>query len=72
MKVFIRKNGATTFLLVYGHRSRLDMELLEYIYNHAHEWAVVISVTCGTALCQVEDIPEQNVSYNMASVLRKR
>ena len=48
------------------------MELLEYIYNTAHEWAVVIGAPYGTALQQVGDIPEQNGSYTMALVVRKR
>ena len=53
MKVFNGKNGAIPLLLIDGHMLRMDMELLEYIYNHADEWAVVIRVPCGTALWQV-------------------
>ena len=72
MKVFNRKDGATPLLLIDGHMSRLEMELLEYICNPKHEWAVVIGVPYGTALWQVGDSPNHNGSYNMASVVRKR
>ena len=50
MEVFRRQEGATPFLRIDGHRLRLEMELLEYIYNTAHEWAVVIGAPYGTAL----------------------
>ena len=71
MEVFNRQEGATPFILIDGYRSRLEMGFLEYICNPAHEWAVVIGVPYGTALWQVGDIPEQNGSYNMASVMIK-
>ena len=38
----------------------------------AHEWAVCIGVTYGTALWQVGKSAEQNVHFNMASVVEKR
>ena len=66
--VFNWQEGATPFLLIDGHRSRLDMEFLEYFCNPTHEWAVVMGVPYGTALWKVGDIPEQNGSNNMASV----
>ena len=47
------------------------MEFLEYICNPAHEWEFVIGVPCRTALWKVGDSPDQNGSYNMASVVRK-
>ena len=72
MEVFNWKDGATPFLLIYGHMSRMEVELLEYICNPAHEWALVTGLTYRTALWQVGDSPEQNGSYNMASVVRKR
>ena len=38
----------------------------------AHEWAVCIGVPYGTALWQVGKSAEQNVHFNMASVVEKR
>ena len=66
MKVFKRKDGATPLLLIDGHMSRLEMELLEYICNTAHEWAVMIDIPYRIALWKVGDSPKQNGRYNMA------
>ena len=59
-------------MLVDGHGSRFELPFLRYISNDSHEWTVVIGVPYGTALWQVGDSPEQNGSFNMASVAIKK
>ena len=72
LKVYDRSTGAKPFLLLDGHRSRLEYSFLEYVCNPDHEWVICIGVPYGTAVWQVGDSPEQNGSFNMASVVRKR
>ena len=67
-----RENGVKPLLLVDGHGSRFEIPFLRYISDDAHEWTVVIGVPYGTALWQVGDSPEQNGSFNMASVQVKK
>ena len=70
--MFDRSTGLKPFLLLDGHRSRLEYIFLQYICNPAHEWVICIGVPYGTAVCQVGDSPEQNGSYNLASIVQKR
>ena len=64
------------FLVLNGHGSRLQMPFLRYINTREDQWVVVcIGVPYGTALCQVQDLEEQNGSHEgktaIAPVLRK-
>ena len=67
LEVFDRKeDGASPFLLLDGHSSRLEMPFLQYINDPKDHWIACIGVPYGTALWQVGDSKEQNGSFNIA------
>ena len=67
-----RINNIKPVIPLDGHGCRFELPFLSYIHDPSHEWVVVIGVPYGTALWQVGDSPEQNGSFNMVSVRKKR
>ena len=59
-------NGHTPFLLVDGHNSHFQLDLLHYVIDPTHKRAVCIGVSYGNALWQVEESSEYNSAYNIA------
>ena len=59
--------GPLPFILLDGHGSRLNFPFLEYINHPDHIWKVCFGLPYGTALWQVENLPEQNGSWKMAT-----
>jgi len=66
LQVFNRSEGQIPFLLLDGHGSRFALDLLQYIMDPLHEWAVCIGVLYGTALWQAGDSSEKNDAYKTA------
>ena len=64
--LFPRTDGVKPFVLIDGHKSRLEMPFLSYINTPKDNWIVCIGVPYGTALWQVGDSKEQNGSFNIA------
>ena len=60
------------FLLIDGHKSRLELPFLEYINTPKDHWVVCLGVPYGTALWQVGDSKEQNGSFNIALTKAKQ
>ena len=61
-----------SFILLDGHRSRLEMPFLRYVNHPEDHWVACIGVPYGTALWQVGDSKEQNGSFNMAMTKEKQ
>ena len=57
--------GRIPFVLLDGHRSRTDLELLKCANDPSHEWVTCAGFLHGTCLCQVGDPSEQNGYFNM-------
>ena len=68
----ILPGGLLPFILLDGHRSRLNFPLLEYINHPDHIWKVCFGLPNGTALWQVDDLPEQIGAWKMATTKYKR
>ena len=60
-----REEGKIPFMLLDGHQSRFDLELLRYVNTYPHRWNVCIGVPYGTALWQVGDSSKQNGTFNI-------
>ena len=70
----IPRNDASVkpFILLDGHRSRLELPFLKYVNTPEDNWIACIGVPYGTALWQVGDSKEQNGSFNMAMTKAKQ
>ena len=64
-------NGPTSFLLLDGHDSRLDLPFLNYINNQEKKWVVCLGLPNGMSLWQVGDASQQNECYKMCYAKRK-
>ena len=64
--LFPRSSGVKPFLMLDGHKSRLELPFLQYINTPRDHWVVCIGVPYDTALWQVGDSKEQNGSFNIA------
>ena len=58
LNLFPRKNNMRPFLLLDGHRSRLELLFLQYINTPKDHWVICIGVPYGTAYWQVGDSKE--------------
>ena len=65
--LFPRTDGVKPFVLIDGHKNRLEMPFLSYINNPKDSWIVCIGVPYGTAVWQVGDSKEQNSSFNIST-----
>ena len=72
LNLFPRENNVRPFLLLDGHRSRLELPFLQYINTPKDHWVVCIGVPYGTAYWQVGDSKEQNGSFNIAITQAKQ
>ena len=72
LNLFPRENNLRPFLLLDGHRSRLELPFLQYINTPKDHWVVCIGVPYGTAYWQVGDSKEQNGSFNIAITQAKQ
>ena len=70
--IFNRTNRVKPFLILDGHKSRLELPFLQYINTPKDHWVVCIGVPYGTALWQVGDSKEQNGSFNIAMTKSKQ
>ena len=61
-----RSNRQKPLLLVDGHNSHFQLDLLHYVIDPTHKRAVCIGVSYGNALWQVEESSEYNSAYNIA------
>jgi hypothetical protein len=52
-------------LVLDGHNSRFEVDLLQYIADPNHPWSVCFGVPYRTHLWQVADSSEQNVMYKV-------
>ena len=66
LDVIPREENKKSFLLLDGHRSRLEVPFLQYINTPTDHWVVCIGVPYGTTLWQVGDSKEQIGSFNIA------
>ena len=64
-QLFERTADVKPFVLIDGHKSRLEIPFLRYINTPKDNWIVCIGVPYGTALWQVGDSKEQNGSFNI-------
>ena len=71
-QLFHRTNTVKPFLMLDGHKSRLELPFLQYINTPRDHWVVCIGVPYGTALWQVGDSKEQNGSFNIAMYRAKK
>ena len=72
LQVIPRDDNIKPFLLIDGHKSRLETPFLEYINTPTDHWVVCLGVPYGTALWQVGDSKEQNGSFNIALTKAKK
>ena len=72
LNLFPREGNIRPFLLLDGHRSRLELPFLQYINTPKDNWVVCIGVPYGTAYWQVGDSKEQNGSFNIAITQAKQ
>jgi len=70
--LFPRTEKVKPFLMLDGHKSRLELPFLRYINTPKDHWVVCIGVPYGTALWQVGDSKEQNGSFNIAMYRAKK
>jgi hypothetical protein len=72
LDLFPRVDGRRPFLLLDGHWSRFDLDLLKYIRTIENQWSVCFGVPYATHIWQVADSSEQNGSYKIAEAGVKR
>ena len=72
MDLIPREANVKPFILLDGHRSRLEMPFLRYVNTPEDHWIACIGVPYGTALWQVGDSKEQNGSFIMAMTKAKQ
>ncbi len=72
LNLFPHESNMRPFLLLDGHRSRLELSFLQYINTPKDHWVVCIGVPYGTAYWQVGDSKEQNGSFNIAITQAKQ
>ena len=72
LSIIPRDDNIKPFLLIDGHKSRLEIPFLEYINTPTDHWVVCLGVPYGTALWQVGDSKEQNGSFNIAMTRAKQ
>ena len=70
--LFPRTDTVKPFLMLDGHKSRLELPFLHYINTPRDHWVVCIGVPYGTALWQVGDSKEQNGSFNIGMYRAKK
>ena len=72
LNLFPREGNMRPFLLLDGHRSRLELPFLQYINTPKDHWVICIGVPYRTAYWQVGDSKEQNGSFNIAITQAKQ
>ena len=70
LELIPRNEGVKPFILLDGHRSRLELPFLRYVNDPDDHWIACIGVPYGTALWQVSE--EQNGSFNMSMTREKQ
>jgi hypothetical protein len=53
------------FVLLDGHSSRVDLGLVQYIYDPDHPWSVYLGLPYRTHLWQAKDAPQQNGDFKL-------
>ena len=72
MNLIPREANVKPFILLDGHRRRLEIPFLRYVNTPEDHWIACIGVPYGTVLWQVGDSKEQNGSFSMAMMKAKQ
>jgi hypothetical protein len=65
LELFPRSDKLKPFVLLDGHSSRFDLQLVQYIRDQNHPWSVCLGLPYGTHLWQVGDSPQQNGNFKL-------
>ena len=71
LELFQRTDSLKPFILLDGHSSRFDLELVDYIRDKEHPWSVCIGLPYGTHIWQVGDSPQQNGNFKFYQTAMK-
>jgi hypothetical protein len=71
LDLFERSNNLKPFVLLDGHSSRFDLEVVNYIRDEEHPWSVCIGLPYGTHIWQVGDSPQQNQCFKFHQKIMK-